>query len=950
MDQTNMNLYKIPFLEEITKNEKNTVNKGDLTIIGIIDASGSMSNCWGWLANFWNKSIPKDNLIAITFSNYPTVLKDNKELYTDIGKHGGGGTEIVPAFVEFEKQLANVPIDNIVTVIFISDGQDNSVKTLDTRMKTQLKGNILNHRINFICLGVEKGFPTNLSMNLRELYHRGDPQIPAIYLIEYSSEQAFFNKFETMKSYFYPARVFQLNQYVNLYPYDEQITKEVFEGQWCICYKNDLRIISDNLNIQLESIKEDQLEIENVIDIFRSWVQNLQIKIIQQKQQLTNQCEKCLEIMKRIIGHLNAKFGFDILNISQNEILNQNKPFHLRVKVSFVYKYCTKILFFVNEIEALIKGVDPKQLSEFEQAKRLMIGTITGKHLQKALALKGITIEEFQNIKQEFINILKNSQFNKQNEQGQERSVITLENQRDILINTAQMEESMKYIKSQYDFAETFPLIGQGIKVKRYEGSQVNPWLVNVIQFAKQNKIIDSGYLIKNNFQIQLNVGGIQQEEINCILPLFNEADQDLQPVLRSRIIKLLMTFMVQQNVDTLYEESYLALLANSLIYILQQPDSQWKFEHLELIYSTTKIVYGGTKQFEDYLNKIINNPIKAFFEKDQEYEQFIALPKAVIYIFYAIRSELIQIQDFEKYIAFLILYSLSILQSRNPNFKNDCFKTQLSQEDELELKIHFEPQFQECLYLKDFRNSFQQNLKILLQKQLPKLKVSINLNKDILYNSDQKFNFKSIEGLYQLVLKQQFDVNQYKYYLNHILTNNNQQEIFTKPVDFTADDQIRNLMVLNEQQYQQFDFIRDQLENLYLKNFFDTHIIVAPLTKQELIQECEKKGVDVNQIVFNEQLGLAKNCCMSKQCPFYLKPMEIQIFRKHLHNWQDLYPGGFHAHVLHRIAQGKTNDEIFNNAKLLYPGFPEKFHGTQEQSYQYIQIIREFQKKYIEQ
>lgn len=43
----------------------------------------------------------------------------------------------------------------------------------------------------------------------------------------------------------------------------------------------------------------------------------------------------------------------------------------------------------------------------------------------------------------------------------------------------------MKYIKSQYDFAETFPLIGQGIKVKRIEGSQVNPWLVSVMNFAK---------------------------------------------------------------------------------------------------------------------------------------------------------------------------------------------------------------------------------------------------------------------------------------------------------------------------------------------------------------------------------------------------------------------------------------------------------------------------------
>jgi hypothetical protein len=37
--------------------------------------------------------------------------------------------------------------------------------------------------------------------------------------------------------------------------------------------------------------------------------------------------------------------------------------------------------------------------------------------------------------------------------------------------------------------------------------------------------VIDSGYLIKNNFAVQLNVGGQDKEEINCILPLYNESD-----------------------------------------------------------------------------------------------------------------------------------------------------------------------------------------------------------------------------------------------------------------------------------------------------------------------------------------------------------------------------------------------------------------------------------------
>lgn len=40
-------------------------------------------------------------------------------------------------------------------------------------------------------------------MQLRKLYHRGDEAIPALFLVEYVSEKAFFNKFEGIKKYFY---------------------------------------------------------------------------------------------------------------------------------------------------------------------------------------------------------------------------------------------------------------------------------------------------------------------------------------------------------------------------------------------------------------------------------------------------------------------------------------------------------------------------------------------------------------------------------------------------------------------------------------------------------------------------------------------------------------------------------------------------------------------------
>ncbi len=78
--------------------------------------------------------------------------------------------------------------------MFISDGQDTvHGGNLATKMKSLVGGK--GRKINFICLGIQSGFPTSVSMALRELYHSGDSAIPALYLIEYASEKAFFNKF-----------------------------------------------------------------------------------------------------------------------------------------------------------------------------------------------------------------------------------------------------------------------------------------------------------------------------------------------------------------------------------------------------------------------------------------------------------------------------------------------------------------------------------------------------------------------------------------------------------------------------------------------------------------------------------------------------------------------------------------------------------------------------------
>jgi hypothetical protein len=65
-----------------------------------------------------------------------------------------------------------------------------------------------------------------------------------------------------------------------------------------------------------------------------------------------------------------------------------------------------------DEMVELEKGNLPQNVDAFEAAKKMNIGTIVGKHMQKALALKTITKKEFENIRNEFIKVLSTTKLN----------------------------------------------------------------------------------------------------------------------------------------------------------------------------------------------------------------------------------------------------------------------------------------------------------------------------------------------------------------------------------------------------------------------------------------------------------------------------------------------------------------------------------------------------------
>ena len=80
-----------------------------------------------------------------------------------------------------------------------------------------------------MCLGILNEFPTFVSMRLREIYHTGDPNCPSVFLIEYLSEKALFNKFQSIRSHLRSRKIIRVEPSQIIIPW-EACVDEMPEG------------------------------------------------------------------------------------------------------------------------------------------------------------------------------------------------------------------------------------------------------------------------------------------------------------------------------------------------------------------------------------------------------------------------------------------------------------------------------------------------------------------------------------------------------------------------------------------------------------------------------------------------------------------------------------------------------------------------------------------------
>ncbi|KRX04316.1 hypothetical protein PPERSA_03556 [Pseudocohnilembus persalinus] len=166
------NNYRIFQIQKMT----NVVNS---TVIGVIDQSGSMSDCFRWLAKEWNEQIYKKfpTSKVVTFHNF-SQIEDKLDESPQMGT-----TDVEDGFKTLNSVLQGPNIKDYITIIFVSDGMDNNPNTIYQRLDALMNQIPRNKKINFITIGVGNQFPTYLAMQLRQMYHNGENTIPPVFLV-----------------------------------------------------------------------------------------------------------------------------------------------------------------------------------------------------------------------------------------------------------------------------------------------------------------------------------------------------------------------------------------------------------------------------------------------------------------------------------------------------------------------------------------------------------------------------------------------------------------------------------------------------------------------------------------------------------------------------------------------------------------------------------------------
>ncbi|KAL4464763.1 hypothetical protein ABPG74_011324 [Tetrahymena malaccensis] len=654
------------------------------------------------------------------------------------------------------------------------------------------------------------------------------------------------------------------------------------QGEWFLAK-------SDFQNHRIERI--NNLDMESLVNIFTTWVN----EIIQLTQIDAINPIDILSIQEYLENFVKYQMK-EVFNINEQEIRATQK---LTVKQRFLSKQRNQMKFQIQLLIKSLKDLSEEnnlldQLSDEQLKERQKIGTIVGKFHQRAIQMQGLDIQSFLKMKENFADKLKQLQKEINPDSDEVRSIITLENFKDIILQE-DIFDALQLIQNQYNLISSFPLVGLGVKLKRTNGSMINPYLVKVIEIARINQYVDT-ISIQNtpDKKLILNAGyetdqddySIQiKETIDAVVPLFGPKDYDLKPLLQSKFFHVLTTFNVMNNVDTIFYEAYFALLANTLIYLLNEEKSDFIADILDKIYHSVCIVYSDSKFFIEFCKMLVTNPRLSMVTYHEGHPTQCQGPsKALLVLFYLVKKGELTDRGLIKEILEAIMQEIVARGIKNPEKMSSYFEVIGFDVEKLKnfgrkTVNKYIDRVLEFPTVRQLMMEVESTSRIDEVFQVDK-SVRLRLNKKKFeYLNFGKYNFfVSLKNICEYFLSgEKFKGEILWFWLYHIQKYNNSYVRNSTPLMTDIKKVYRTFKtqkinkIMNVKFEKIMQICQQKLFAVYQEKMAPLHINIKPVSHNQLYVLLKQKEI---RLTFNNVSNLARKYCLCPECPFYLQKL----------------------------------------------------------------------------
>ena len=915
-----------------------TITKTCDYIVGIFDSSGSMNGQWAWAAKNWNKYIVNNTelqnvqKLTITFSNDSYIVPNNV-LSTNINDHHSSGTVISKGLILFEEELKKIPVDKSIGLIFLSDGADGSPGTLSTLLsqpKTVLDG----RKLAFLCLGAGKGFPTKTAMQLRKTYHRGDDSVPAVFLIEHPSDNAYQQKFKDILPYLMFKQEVKIQPAVCVFPWKDN-TETVYEGSWIITDHDKLTI-----NGKEQSVNAYHLYVYGIQELFRSWVQELYIESLNGATDISDKAFKTLNKMDDIIQGIKQQQDVNILRFDK---ITDDMNFKQKAYLNLIRNNFYKIKWFYNDCKAIADGNAGKNENDLEVAKKMATGTVVGNYIKKTSKLRIINQSEYIELRETFraectlVNLV--------NYTEEEEEEVGDLNQKSVFLDKT-LSDGLEYCMNAFDLFNSFPIVGIPVKISRPKDSEKNPWMCEIKNIGEKDLRTDTFKLNRNNGILTLNDINGKKDHFNAVLPIFIQSDKSLHPLLTSKLFNFAMSYNVTRNPDWLNPEAYISLIGNVVQFLILNDSEKNNFTPMiERILNCLKIVVDVKDDFHHDSLYFIKHPVSCTATRLYDISQYITL---ILYRKLVLKDN--SVNPREAIDSLYVSFYFNYFRNHRDTIENFLCSVDLSPEDKSSLETVVKQKVTSLFntyYTKgDFKRSLREIYLEVFQTKKRRIKWNVKKgNKRLkgvigvkLFNKLEKMfgvgEHKMIETSVcaGFTSKFVFDGLELQTRWTEGLKEKHEKLIIDYIVKQEAKENgLKEKKILASRNYIE---LAKEMKEEFVYYFRKIHKHVLPLPDNK-IREANQKNSSNLQV--NADTGLIKKACMAKGCPFFLQ--EKKNFHHHLDIWGYRLPSMFHRVVLKNKA--KDSETIYNELVNAHGFKPENYKSNKASTIEYISTLR---------